>query len=187
MWKESFRILIFMGLVIGLVIACGDDENGDDGGDQTSMEWSVDPEMLISDMSDDEVQDYCDDVEAFLEADGYNAAYDQWECNLAGSYAADFSQSDPVDACEIAYNSCMDDQEEPHQAECWITDIDRTQCEATAEQMQSCRAENSRDFQTDVEAFSCSEVEDDDEGSGAQEDLGPACAAAFSDCTSLIF
>lgn len=162
--------------LVVMFVACGDAE----------FSSSLDSELKVSDMSDEEAATFCEEGEAFEE--DASDTMEELGCIFAAAFGAAFSEEgQEVQACEQTYDACMSgemenmDEGAEYDDTCDIEEMDRSNCDATVGQIIACAEEELEKMEQVVSDFSCSDIADED-AAMEEEEMGPACQAVEDVC-----
>ncbi len=195
MLKHGLITFCTIFVVIAMVAGCGGEFS------------SLDSQLKVSDMSDDEAATFCEEAEEYM-IDELSGTMEEMACifmasfgfgfstmamtaNMEGDMEFDMGGGGGADMCQETYDACMSgefddmmeedgDDEAGFEDECPFEEQDRSDCDATVEQIGDCLDEGIEEIEDMVSAFSCSNpeamYEQEDEG------LGPACEAVEEVC-----
>ncbi len=185
-------VLVLFGLLASAgPLACGDDPDDNDDNQTNNADNQQDDSPRISEMSDDDVEDLCDDVASKFDDVDLDVRHDAY-CSLVGFTPDDDQIEDPQGECQNDYDDCMDeDFNDGDEPEVWssclpgeLTAEQRETCDATYNQVIACHEEINDAIATFADEFSCDELDDlnqmenevAEEAAEHLERQGPACA-----------
>lgn len=129
--KKTWLTLSMCTLVLGLAAGCGDDDGGSTG-------ISLDDDEVLGELSADEQEQLCDDVEEFMSSSAVAGPVNEMACRFAGIFAASFAapttDAEARAACSEAYDAC-EDEGEPTDTECQPPS---DTCQATVGELKAC-------------------------------------------------
>lgn len=187
--------LVSFGFVAALasslfVVACGGDESN--GGADPDDVTSVDSDKKVSDLSDSEAKEYCEDGQSF--AEGEYAKFDMKKitCGLiAQAFAGSGAETDEEAkaACRDALESCLQQPDEPtppSEDDCSSFATDAKECSATVGEVNKCYTDQINQLKALEGKDFCAEAK---ATSSETPDIGfeqPAsCKAIATKCPSL--
>lgn len=158
----------------------GSDSSGS-GGFSTDLPGS----KPLSDLTPDEVEQLCDDLDAYYANGSVTADLQELSCRLAGLLGAAFSGAETDEAaqtaCQMAYDSC---QAEPGEST-WECEAPSADCTATIDELTACTNDSAESLRDATQQFpACSELTLDDlSASPGEEGTGPAsCTTLQTKC-----
>ena len=146
---------------------------------------SVDSELKVSELSEDEAATYCEDEVAYVDSSYASILNQDVMCTAYGVEEA-IETNGSAATCEQAYSACMNmpfEQEESG-VSCNLDFIDRSSCDATVGQMQDCTQEEVGQIRSMANSISCSSVQNPQDFEGLDE-LGSACQLVADECPGL--
>lgn len=142
---------------------------------------SVPGSKPLGDLTPAEVDQLCDDLDAFYSSSGVASDLEEFSCRLGGIIAAAFTGAETDEAaqaaCQSAYDSCM---AEPAETTSECGEASAT-CTATVAELAAC-TNDSRQFFRDAtdELPACSELTVDDLAGGpGEESMAPPSCTTF--------
>ncbi len=167
----SRNIMLVIYLVFLLIISgCGGDFS------------SLDSELQVSEMSDDEVATYCEEEADYFRSSISESKIKDIECMSLGIEEAMYGDGQ-VSTCEQSYNSCLNSSMEipEYSPSCQLQYIDRSTCDVTLGQVQDCAREEVGEINQIASQMSCDMVQNPPDDT-FRDGFGPACQELYDNC-----
>jgi hypothetical protein len=181
-------ILSLQGVAaLSLVVACSDDStgaNGTGGGNGSGsgdFSTGVSGDKPLSDLTPAEVEQLCDDLDAYYTNSSVTSDLQELSCRFAGLFGAAFAGAESDEAvqavCQMAYDSC---QAEPSEST-WECGPASGECTATVSELMACTKDSAEGLNQAKEQFpECSELTLDDlEAAPSAEGAEPTSCTTF--------
>lgn len=189
--KAIILFLVLPAFAVASVVACGE-PNRPSENSSPSGGW-VAGTTLVSELDDEQAANVCGEID--------DQAEDQWtgqgRCVIDMIVSTDF-QSDPAQYCSDNWNDCVNRQgdfaevEEPNRlVDCSLDEINRSDCDATVDEIRACHDEVNGVRDSLAGAFECSAFEQEEPPSGLEDSVklltqeGPECASVPQACKQL--
>jgi hypothetical protein len=159
--------------------------NGGGGSGSGGSGVSLPGDKPLGTLSDSEVEQLCDDYEAFFSSGSFAASQQEFACLLSGVFLASLSgpmtDAELQMACKAGYDECKQMPLEPEPSECSKPDAS---CTATVAEVEKCMKDSSQAFQDLVaELPTCAELTLTSEEPEMTEPMDPpSCVVVREKC-----
>jgi hypothetical protein len=157
----------------------GGSNNGAGDGDFST---DVSGSKPLGELTPAEVEELCDDLDAYYTSGSISGDLDEFSCRLAGVLGAVLSGAETDEAartaCQTAYDACQAEPSETTSQECGPPS---GECTATVAELTACTNDSAEALRDATEQFpACSELTLDDlSAAPGEEGMQPASCATF--------